>query len=319
MSRKANLHTHEIVVSENEAHVRLDKLISQQLEQYTRSFILRLIKTDCILVNQQIKKPGYIVRTGDLISITILDCEPQTALPEPIPLEILYEDDELLIINKQSGLVVHPAPGHANGTLVNALLHYNSRQFSKVNRFGIVHRLDQDTTGCLLVAKNRFSQAYLNDAFKERTIEKKYCAIVNGRMNKNQGIINYPIGRHPTNRKKMSINARQHRSAETHWNVSCQFEHFTLLDVLLKTGRTHQIRVHFSAINHPIVGDPLYGKNRNWHYLKTNLQAHLKQINRQMLHAMQLGFVHPTTKQFMRIIAPLPEDMRQILDVLQKC
>ena len=317
MERKDNLHTHELVVSESNAHTRLDKFISQLLDQYTRSYIVRLIKSDCIHVNQQIKKPGYLVLTGDIIHITIPDCEPQDAIPEPIPLDILYEDNELLIINKQAGLVVHPAPGHPNGTLVNALLHYDSKQFSKVNRFGIVHRLDQDTTGCLLVAKNRVSQTYLNNAFKERTIEKKYCAIVNGRMDKKQGIIDFPIGRHPTNRKKMSINARHHRSAETHWNVSCQFEHFTLLNVLLKTGRTHQIRVHLAAINHPIVGDPLYGKNRNWHHLKTDLQFQLKQINRQMLHAMQLGFMHPTTNQFIRINAPLPTDMNQILDVIQ--
>jgi len=318
MTIQAELQTHNIVVTENDAQIRLDKFISRLMVEYSRSYILRLIKSDCIHVNQQLKKPGYLVRTGDQISITIPECEPQTALPEPIPLEILYEDQDLLVVNKQAGLVVHPAPGHANGTLVNALLYYNSMQFSNVDRFGIVHRLDQDTTGCLLVAKNRSSQTILNSAFKERAIEKKYCALVHGQMEKNRGIIDYPIGRHPTNRKKMSIHARQHRSAETHWKVSCQFEHFSLLDILLKTGRTHQIRVHLSAMNHPIVGDPLYGKNRSLHNQNSIVQAQLKQINRQMLHAKQLGFMHPTTNQFVQVVAPMPDDMVRILNVLQK-
>jgi len=298
--------------------MRLDKYLALSLPQYTRSYILRLIKSDCIHVNQHQKKAGYLLRSGDQVTIKIPESEPQIALPEPIPLEILYEDDDLLVINKQAGLVVHPAPGHATGTLVNALLHYNSVQFLQVDRFGIVHRLDQDTTGCLLLAKNRYSQTFLNNEFKERTIEKKYFALVNGHMETRQGIIDFPIGRHPRNRKKMSIHARQYRSAETHWKVSCQFKYFTLLNVLLKTGRTHQIRVHLAAINHPVVGDPLYGRNRNLHNQTEIVQTQLKQIHRQMLHAEQLRFVHPITKKSIRIVAPLPDDMAKLLDVLQK-
>jgi 23S rRNA pseudouridine1911/1915/1917 synthase len=315
MIRQTDLHTHHIAVTEKNAQTRIDKLISQLMPQYTRSYILRLIKSDCIHVNQHLKKQGYLVRAGDQITITIPECEPHTLLPEPIPLDILYEDNDLLIVNKQPGLVVHPAPGHENGTLVNALLYYNSVQFSKVDRFGIVHRLDQDTTGCLLITKNRSAQVFMNNAFSERTIEKKYNALVHGQMKKKQGIIDFPIGRHPTNRKKMSIHARRYRSAETHWKVSSQFEHFTLLEVLLKTGRTHQIRVHLSAINHPIVGDPLYGRKRNLYNQKANVQAQLKKINRQMLHAKELKFIHPSTKHTMHIVAPLPKDMVQILDV----
>jgi len=317
MSKKIDCQTHRFIVSEKDAHRRLDNFIHGFMPQYTRSYVTRLIKSNAIHVNQQLKKQGYLVRTGDQVTLTIPESEPQTDLPEPIPLEILYEDMDLLVINKQAGLVVHPAPGHANGTLINALLHYNSEQFSKVDRYGIVHRLDQDTTGCLLIAKTRFSQTFLNHAFKERNIEKKYCALVKGQMKKKQGIIDFPIGRHPTNRKKMSIHARQHRKAETHWKVSCQFDFFSLLDILLKTGRTHQIRVHLAAINHPIVGDPLYGKNRNYHNIQPEIQAHLKQINRQMLHAQQLGFIHPTNKRFIRIDAPLPDDMIKMLDTLK--
>jgi 23S rRNA pseudouridine1911/1915/1917 synthase len=318
MSRQADLQTHHIVVAENNSQIRLDKLVTQLMPQHTRSYILRLIKSDCIHVNQHLKKPGYMVRTGDHITITIPENEPHTVLPEPIPLDIIFEDKDLLIVNKQAGLVVHPSPGHANGTFVNALLHYNSVQFSKVDRFGIVHRLDQDTTGCLLVAKNRASQVFMNNAFSERTIEKKYSALVHGQMKTKQGIIDFPIGRHPTNRKKMSIHARRYRSAETHWKISCQFNHFTLLELLLKTGRTHQIRVHLSAINHPIVGDPLYGRKKNLYNQKPEVQLQLKKINRQMLHAKELGFIHPRTKQFIHIVAPLPEDMMQTLKVLQK-
>jgi len=318
LRQRVELQIYNINVTEKDAYIRLDKYIAASIPIYTRSYILRLIKSDCILVNQQLKKPNYSVCPGDQVSISIPECEPQNALPEPIPLNVLYEDNDLLIINKQADLVVHPAPGHANGTLVNALLNYNSEKFSRVDRYGIVHRLDKDTTGCLIVAKNRYSQTYLNNAFKERTIEKRYCALVIGKMEKKQGIINFPIGRHPTNRKKMSIHARHHRNAETHWRVSCQFEHFTLLDVLLKTGRTHQIRVHFAAINHPIVGDPLYGKIRKWQNQNSIVQAHLKQVNRQMLHARLLSFMHPKTKKNMHIVAPIPDDMRQIVDILFK-
>jgi len=314
MQHHADLQTHHIVVTEKNARIRLDKFVSEILSDYSRSYVLRLIKTNYIHVNNQSKKSAYLLKPGDQIRISIPENEEQTAIPEPIPLNILYEDQDLLIVNKQAGLVVHPSPGHSSGTLVNALLHYNSIQFSNVDRYGIVHRLDKDTTGCLLVAKNRMSQTSLNNAFKDRTIQKKYCALVCGQMSEKQGIINYPIGRHPTNRKKMSIHARHHRIAETHWKVSYQFEHFTLLDVLLKTGRTHQIRVHLSSINRPIVGDPIYGKNRKWNHQNDNVLSQLKQINRQMLHAKKLGFIHPTTKQYMQVNAPLPDDMAQVLD-----
>ncbi|ETR73742.1 MAG: 23S rRNA pseudouridine synthase [Candidatus Magnetoglobus multicellularis str. Araruama] len=313
------MQTHTFVVDDKSAQMRLDIFITRLFPQYTRSFVSRLIKTDCVHINDHLnKKTSYQVKAGDRLTLVIPKMDQPTDRPEAIPLDILYEDQDVVVINKQAGLVVHPAPGHANGTLVNALLHYNQKQFSQVERFGIVHRLDQDTTGCLIVAKNRQSQTILNQSFKDRTIEKKYCCIVSGQMDKEHGIIDFPIGRHPTNRKKMSIRARNNRNAETHWQVHSRFDHFSFLNVLLKTGRTHQIRVHLAAINHPVVGDSLYGNNRKWHNLKPDILKQLKQTNRQMLHACQLGFTHPIRQQFMCVEAPLPEDMIQLIELLKQ-
>ncbi|MBF0449761.1 MAG: RluA family pseudouridine synthase [Candidatus Magnetomorum sp.] len=312
------MQTHIIEVTEQDANKRLDLIIVQLLPQYTRSHISRLIKTDCIQVNQLSKKTSYSVRNGDLIHIVVPESQQLEAQPESIPLHILYEDQDILVINKPAGLVVHPAPGHANGTLVNALLYYNDQRFSSVSRFGIVHRLDQDTTGCLVVAKNMLSQNVLNTAFKDRKIKKNYLCVVHGQMNAQKGRIDLPIGRHPVHRKKMSTTGKHSRTAETHWRVSKQFQQFTLLNVLLKTGRTHQIRVHLAAINHPIVGDPLYGNHRNWRNIKPDIQQCLKKINRQMLHAFQLGFIHPTTKEYIQFEASLPLDMTEFLELLAK-
>ncbi|KPA08840.1 pseudouridine synthase, RluA family [Candidatus Magnetomorum sp. HK-1] len=312
------MQTHIIDVTEQNEKKRLDIVITRLFPQYTRSNITRLIKTGCIQVNSLSKKASYLVRNGDRINIIVPECQQIEALPESIPLHVLYEDQDILVINKQANLVIHPAPGHPGGTLVNALLHYNDQHFSKVDRFGIVHRLDQDTTGCLVIAKNRQSQNYLNTAFKERTIKKRYQCVVHGQMNTQKGQIDLPIGRHPVNRKKMSTIGKHTRSAETHWKVSYQFQYFTLLDILLKTGRTHQIRVHCAAIHHPIVGDPLYGHQKNWRHYNPDVHAYLKKISRQMLHAYQLGFVHPTTQKYIQFEAPLPQDMAGFLEWGQK-
>jgi len=308
------MQTHIIDVTEQNQKERLDVAIVNFLPQYTRSHIIRLIKTGFILVNNRSKKASYKVRTGDQIKIRVPECQQLDALPESIPLKIIYEDQDILIINKQANLVIHPAPGHLNGTLVNALLHYNNQQFLNVNRFGIVHRLDQDTTGCMVVAKNRMAQNHLNNAFKERSVDKRYQCVVYGRMPSEKGKIDFPIGRHPVHRKKMSTIGKHVRSAETHWKVSFQFNQFTLLNILLKTGRTHQIRVHCAAINHPIVGDPLYGSQKNNRNYKSDIQDYLKGITRQMLHAYKLGFVHPGTQKYMQFEAPLPQDMAEFLE-----
>jgi len=316
MNSSIDMQNYHFDVTEKQNKLRLDTCISHFLPQYTRSYISRLIKTEAVHVNQHLKKASYLVKTGDCISILITEREQLSAIPEDIPLDILYEDQDILIINKQAGLVIHPAPGHASGTLVNALLHYNNQQFSKVDRFGIVHRLDQDTTGCLIVAKNMQSQNYLNQLFKNRTIEKKYLCLVNGQMKQQKGIIDLPIGRHPTHRKKMSVHAKISRHAETAWKLSRQFDHFALLEIFLKTGRTHQIRVHLAAINHPVVGDQVYGKQRNWEHCQQAVQVCIKKIHRQMLHAHEVGFMHPRTNKFLRITAPLPVDMADVLSVL---
>ena len=305
-------------VTESDAKKRLDLLVVQLLPDSTRSYVARLIKTNCIQVNQTLKKPSYLVRNGDIISISEPEIQQQLqAQPEPIPLSILHEDHDIIVINKPERMVVHPSPGHSQGTLVNALLHHNNQQFSTVERFGIVHRLDKDTTGCIVVAKNVRAQLFLNEAFKARQIKKKYVCVVHGQMKNDKGRIDLPIGRHPVHRKKMSTNSKYPRSAETHWKVSCQFEYFSLLHVLLKTGRTHQIRVHLSAIHHPIVGDPSYGKQRNWRNLNPYIQSCLKHIKRQMLHAFQLGFIHPSTKEYVQFEAALPNDMDEFLKTLQ--
>jgi len=313
------MQTHTFTVTKTFIKKRLDLFVSQLFPNFTRSYIVRLIKTNCIQVNDSLKKASYLVREGDHISIEIPERQEQlNANPEPIPLKIVYEDDDIIVINKSAGMVVHPAPGHSNGTLVNALLHYNDQQFSKIDRFGIVHRLDQDTTGCIVVAKNAQAQLFLNESFKDRKIKKHYMCIVYGQMDTDKGKINLPIGRHPIHRKKMSTISKNGRSAETHWHLSCQFNQFALLNILLKTGRTHQIRVHLAAMNHPIVGDQLYGNQRNWRNVNSSIQPYVKKIKRQMLHAFRLGFTHPSTKKYIQFEASLPVDMEEFLTTLRE-
>ena len=235
--------------------------------------------------------------------------EPVDHAPENIPLDFLYQDEDLAVINKPAGMVVHPAPGNYTGTLVNALL-FHCPDIGQINgdiRPGIVHRLDKDTSGVMVVAKNSVTHEHLSGQFKERSIKKEYLAIVHGRMADDSGSISLPIGRHPTQRKKMSTLSRVGRSAETLWRVETQYEGFTLLRLDLKTGRTHQIRVHCSAIHHPVVGDPLYG-GRRWSAIPGSVSDKvrhlLKGVKRQMLHARQLTLRHPTSGESLTFDAP---------------
>ncbi|MGD8273510.1 MAG: RluA family pseudouridine synthase, partial [Desulfobacterales bacterium] len=239
---------------------RLDVFVASQLSNHTRSFIAGLISHRHLSVNGQPKKPGYRVKSGDTISGVIPPPVPIELKAEPIALNILYEDDAIVVINKQPGLVVHPAPGHDGGTLVNGLL-YHCTDLGGIGgelRPGIVHRLDKDTSGTLVVAKNDHAHAYLSRQFKNRQVQKEYLALVHGTLASSSGTVKLPIGRHPVDRKRMSTVSSRGRKAHTQWTIKDQFQWFTLLTVMLETGRTHQIRVHCAAMQHPIVGDKVY-------------------------------------------------------------
>lgn len=293
---------------------RLDLYTSAKIHDFSRSLACKLILNGHILVNKSIKKPGYIVKDGDQITGHKPPPIPINITPEPIPLNILYEDNHIIVINKQAGLVVHPGPGNYSGTLVNALLFQCSgiEGIGNELRPGIVHRLDKDTSGVIIVAKNDMALLNLAEQFKSRRVKKTYLAIVAGRISENKGTIDLPIGRHPKNRKKMSVFSHKTRRAETRWQVKNRFEHSTLLEIELKTGRTHQIRVHCAAIHHPIIGDKLYGSRQKIHKQNCKYQA-----NRQMLHARQLKFIHPQNGRLCVFNAPIPDDMSCLLEYLK--
>jgi 23S rRNA pseudouridine1911/1915/1917 synthase len=300
---------------------RLDVLLATLLADCTRTFVSGLIAAEHVRVDGHPKKPGYRVKSGENISGAIPLPVPVEFKPEPIPLNIVYEDDHIVVVNKQPGLVVHPAPGHFSGTLVNGLLYHcpNLGGIGGELRPGIVHRLDKDTSGTLVVAKNDAAHTNLSRQFKSRKVKKDYLALVHGNMKSPTGSIKLPIGRHPVDRKRMSTVSPRGRTAETEWNIKEQFQEFALLEVHLKTGRTHQIRVHCSALHHPIVGDKVYGPRkpektitRNHRQADQILQI-LKSAKRQMLHAWRLGFHHPHSGEAVSFESPLPEDMASII------
>jgi 23S rRNA pseudouridine1911/1915/1917 synthase len=301
---------------------RLDIAVASLLASCSRSLAAALIQKGNILVCDNLKKPGYRVRPGDKITGTIPAPAPVLYNPEPIEIDILYQDSDIIVINKQPGIVVHPAPGHYSGTIVNALL-FHCRDLAGIGgemRPGIVHRLDKDTSGLLVAAKNDFAHAILSSQFKERKIQKRYLALVHGNMEKDAGSIELPIGRDTSDRKKMSVLTRKSRVAVTHWMVAERFGVLaSLLSVDLKTGRTHQIRVHCSAIKHPVVGDKVYGYGRNKSSGKNDRVKYdlLKSAKRQMLHAWKISFRHPSTDRIMEFEAPVPNDMAQLIDSLK--
>ena len=303
-----------ILVNEHESGRRLDVIIASHTSNCSRSFLAGLIQKKVILVQGEVKKPGYRVKTGDRISVNIPPPKPEPVLsePEPYDIDILYEDKHIIVINKEPGLVVHPAPGHNKGTLVNRLL-YHCPELEGIGgklRPGIVHRLDKDTSGTIVVAKN--DAAYINLAaqFKSRKIKKLYLALVFGVVKAESGSISLPIGRHPSNRKKMSTLSRKSRSAKTFWKVIERFTGATFLEFDLKTGRTHQIRVHCAAINHPVLGDPIYGGKKAAKKFPTS-------VPRQMLHAWRLEFAHPVTEEAMTFESPIPPDMKKLIETLR--
>jgi 23S rRNA pseudouridine1911/1915/1917 synthase len=306
--------------TESEAGHRLDTVIVARLPTLSRSRANRLIRTGHITVNGLIKKPGYLTRPGDIIRSQIPSPEPITCRPEAISLSILHEDRDVIVLNKPPGFVVHPGAGHNSRTLVNALLSHCPDLEGVGGRIrpGIVHRLDKDTSGALVVAKNHMAHEKLSAQFKMRQVRKVYLALVYGEVKLPAGVIDFPIGRHPTDRKKMSTQSRRSRPTETRWKVKEAFSGVTLLEIDLRTGRTHQVRVHCAAIGHPVVGDATYGGKRRWKDLAPGpMQDILGAIRRQMLHAWQLSFVHPRTGQWMNFESPLPKDMASVLESLR--
>jgi len=308
-------------VTETEQGMRLDVVLSRHVQDCSRSWAADLIQRGSVQVNQCPSKPAYRVRPGDRIAGQLPVPEQVDITPEPIDLKILFEDSSLLVINKPSGLVVHPAPGHPRGTLVNALLHHctDLAAFSGEIRPGIVHRLDKDTSGVLVIAKTPATHEHLAQQFKARSVRKTYLAIVRGDVKSSEGEIRLPIGRHPTARKKMSTMAARARSAETHYRVRERLAGATLLELDLKTGRTHQIRVHCAALQHPVLGDAVYG-GRHYAAVSSPSGATMSpvQVKRQMLHAWRLGFSHPADGRWRLFEADLPDDMQMALNRLRQ-
>lgn len=284
---------------------RIDKFLAEQMPETSRSYIQKLIKEGLVTVNLQPMKANYKTNTDDVIHLTLPDLKEPDITAENIPLDILYEDSDILVVNKPKSMVVHPAPGHYSGTLVNAVMYHCKDHLSGINgimRPGIVHRIDMDTTGSLLVCKNDIAHQALAEQLKEHSITRKYHAIVIGNIKEDSGTINKPIGRHPTDRKKMSVHAKNSREAITHYTVLERFRGYTYIECTLETGRTHQIRVHMASIGHPILGDTVYGPAKSAFHLQG-----------QTLHAKVLGIMHPRTHEYMEFDAPLPEYFQKLL------
>jgi 23S rRNA pseudouridine1911/1915/1917 synthase len=309
-----------IVVEPDDAGTRLDLMVADRISALTRSQAAGLIQQGNIKVNDLVKKPGYRLQTKDKITGRIPPPTDTVVRPEPLALDILHEDDDVIVLNKPAGLVVHPAPGHASGTLVNALLHHcpTIGPIGGELRPGIVHRLDKDTSGVLVVAKTAAAHAHLAAQFASRSIRKIYLAVVHGEMTADRGEIELPIGRHPVDRKRMSISSRKPRMAETRWEVRERYKGLTLVELNLKTGRTHQARVHCAAINHAILGDPVYAGRKVYRAPTAAALALIRQVKRQMLHAWRLTCIHPSRLVPVDFEAALPHDMDQLIVHLRR-
>lgn len=300
----------EFPVDTADQGIRIDRYLSEKCEELSRSYLQKLLKEQQITVNKKKVKANYKVQAMDVIQVLLPDLSVPDILPEDIPLDILYEDEDILVVNKPKDMVVHPSAGHTTGTLVNAILFHCQENLSGINgvmRPGIVHRIDKDTTGALLVCKNDNAHRILAEQLKEHSIRRRYRAIVAGNVKEDEGTIEGPIGRHPVDRKKMAINHKNGKDAVTHYKVLERFGNATYVECRLETGRTHQIRVHMTSIGHPLLGDEVYGSGKNPFHLQG-----------QALHAMVLGFVHPTTDEYMEFSAPLPEYFTNLLEKLRK-
>ena len=300
----------KLIVGEDMAGERLDKFVSSSLSDITRSFVQKLVDKKNISVNSNYKSCNYKIRYNDIIEVNIPSPEIIKTLPENIPLNIIYEDDDLLVVNKPKGMVVHPAVGNFTGTLVNALLYHCGDTLSGINgeiRPGIVHRIDKDTSGLLIVAKNDYAHNKLALQIKEHSFNREYEAVVYGNIKNQEGTIDAPIGRNPADRKKMAVTSKASKNAITHYRVLNRYNGFTHIKLKLETGRTHQIRVHMAYIGHPVAGDILYGPKKV-----------IKSLNGQCLHARLIGFIHPRSGKYIEFETELPDYFKNFLLELKK-
>lgn len=305
------MHNETFEVTDEYEEERLDKFLAAIYPEQSRSFFQKLIKGGLVLVNDVPQsKANYRMHIEDMVSVTIPDAVKTTILPESIPLDILYEDDDVIIVNKPKDMVVHPCPGHYSGTLVNAIMYHCRENLSGINgeiRPGIVHRIDKDTTGSLIICKNDQSHRLIAEQIKVHSVNRLYRGIVKGIVKEDSGTIEGAIGRHPKDRKKMAINERNGKTAITHYRVIERLKDATYMEFKLETGRTHQIRVHMASIGHPLLGDTVYGSLKNPYHLQG-----------QTLHAYIIGFVHPTTGEYVEFKAPIPEYFEDLLNKLRK-
>jgi 23S rRNA pseudouridine1911/1915/1917 synthase len=295
-------------IAEEMEDERIDKCVSMLVDSLSRSFIQKLIKDDAVFVNGKAVKGSYRVKTDDEVLFKLPKSVEPDILPENIPLDILYEDDDVIVVNKPKGMVVHPAAGHYSGTLVNALMYHCGDSLSGINgvmRPGIVHRIDRDTTGSIIACKNDRAHNSIAAQLKEHSVNRRYMAICHGVLKEDEYVIDKPIGRHPTDRKKMAAGVKNGKNAVTHVKVIKRFEKYTYVECVLETGRTHQIRVHMASIGHPLLGDEVY----------CNIKSPYK-LEGQTLHAKILGFRHPVTGAYIETDAPLPEYFEHLLEIL---
>ena len=302
----------QLLIPVEEAGQRVDKLLSAALEDMSRSAVQNLIENGCVTCGGKALSKSAKLKPGDQILVELPEVRPLEVRPQPIPLEVVYEDGDLLVVNKPKGMVVHPAPGHEEGTLVNALLAHCGDSLSGINgvaRPGIVHRIDKDTSGLLIVAKNDFSHTRLAEQIQAHTFTREYSAVVYGSFKEDSGTVDQPLGRHPTDRKKIAVlpNSPSARRAVTHFWVVKRFQGFTQLRLRLETGRTHQIRVHMAYLGHPVAGDPVYGPKKS-----------ITSLEGQCLHAGKIGFVHPRTGEYLEFEAPLPAYFTGFLQKLKE-
>jgi 23S rRNA pseudouridine1911/1915/1917 synthase len=304
--------------TETDASLRLDAFLSNHIDGWSRARLQKLIEDGDVLVNGRTVKPAYKLRNGDQIEVDLVPNQAGNFTPENLPLEIIYEDNDIIVVNKAAGVVVHPASGSPSGTVANALAFHFSTLSSLAGtaRPGIVHRLDKDTSGLLVVAKNEAAHEHLANQFRSREVFKSYVALVHGILKEQSGEINQPIARDPRNRTRMAV-VRGGRPAISTYRVRREFARFSLLDVEIKTGRTHQIRVHLEWLKHPVVADPVYGGGRDNTVQEPKLRAAIRKLGRQFLHAEQLGFRHPVSAEPLKFEAPLPLPLANLLTDLE--